>query len=377
MKKQNKPRVLKGGIKNAPIDSFEVFLRYFREEASKSEISKIAKSFLTRRKLPNIPDTEFQSRPHVVAAIYWSEDLKKEFEPRTVKRQVWVNDKKHFVEDTHFYDGKKTISNFLTEMSRHFSSKTTKQPATVQTKTNPILLLKAKTNRIVFDFLDNAFSNIFDGNPIETTNASEFMTAHDLPPKSIPFIIEQTKKWQNQYEDARNGKCPQAKEAFGHIPKKQLKIAIDFCNNLISQFETKKVASKNIRKARTPKKISSTKLVEKMSYLDKFDDLNIASISPESIVGAKVLLCYNTKNKKLLKFEAESNCTLSVKGSTLLFFDKEKSTEQTLRKPESVLPQFLAGTLAKTKKDINALTTKKAVPTGRINNNTILLRVYK
>jgi hypothetical protein len=66
-----------------------------------------------------------------------------------------------------------------------------------------------------------------------------------------------------------------------------------------------------------------------------------------------------------------------VKGTTLTNFEESKSIQKTVRKPETVLPGVItAGKVAlrKTLTDINAV---EQPMTGRINADTILLRVIK
>ena len=64
-----------------------------------------------------------------------------------------------------------------------------------------------------------------------------------------------------------------------------------------------------------------------------------------------------------------------VSGSTLKNFDKEQSIKIRLRKPNDILPLVLNKTPIQLQKELSALKTKVQVPNGRINNDTILLRV--
>ena len=64
-----------------------------------------------------------------------------------------------------------------------------------------------------------------------------------------------------------------------------------------------------------------------------------------------------------------------VSGSTLKRFDKEQSIKIRLRKPNDILPLVLNKTPIQLQKELSALKTKVQVPNGRINNDTILLRV--
>ena len=66
---------------------------------------------------------------------------------------------------------------------------------------------------------------------------------------------------------------------------------------------------------------------------------------------------------------------IGIKGSSLIGFDEHKSIQKTIRKPEEKLKEFKnAGKIALRKflEDINATDTKM---NGRINEDTILLKV--
>ena len=57
------------------------------------------------------------------------------------------------------------------------------------------------------------------------------------------------------------------------------------------------------------------------------------------------------------------------------FKDKEQSIKIRLRKPNDILPLVLNGTPIQLQKELSALKTKVQVPNGRINKDTLLLRV--
>jgi hypothetical protein len=66
---------------------------------------------------------------------------------------------------------------------------------------------------------------------------------------------------------------------------------------------------------------------------------------------------------------------LSVKGTSIIGFDENKSICKTIRKPEEKLKEFKAAGKVQLRKfldDINATDTKM---NGRINEETVLLKV--
>jgi hypothetical protein len=83
----------------------------------------------------------------------------------------------------------------------------------------------------------------------------------------------------------------------------------------------------------------------------------------------------DNKTRKLGKYVAASYQTLSVKGTTIVGFDADKSVSKTLRKPEEQLKEFAkAGKIALRTfmKEIKAVETKL---NGRIGIDILLLKV--
>ena len=128
-------------------------------------------------------------------------------------------------------------------------------------------------------------------------------------------------------------------------------------------------------KPRKKKAVSSDKLVAKLKYAKDFKELKLTSIRPTEIVGAEVLWVYNTKTRKLGKYVAEFGAQLSVKGSTIQNYDEGQSLAKTLRKPEQKLPELLKAGKVPLRKFLEEIKATAIKLNGRINADTILLRV--
>ena len=86
---------------------------------------------------------------------------------------------------------------------------------------------------------------------------------------------------------------------------------------------------------------------------------------------------FNTKYRTLQRYDALGPAGLSIKGTTLKGYDKDLSVGKKLRKPEQVLPRVLDGGKLILRKVIDEINSKESNPNGRINGDTILLRVIK
>lgn len=178
----------------------------------------------------------------------------------------------------------------------------------------------------------------------------------------------------------------QLKEGYSIYNTKQIKNKIQALQAVLTACDVVIKESKINRKSRKRKPKSAEKLVEKLKFLKTDDKLGLVSIQPTEIIGCNELWIYNVKTRKLGKYVASvidplgqnrEGSGLSVKGTTITGFKTEESIQKTLRKPEEKLKEFADSGKVKLRTfldDINAVDIKL---NGRINAETILLRVIR
>lgn len=181
----------------------------------------------------------------------------------------------------------------------------------------------------------------------------------------------------NELKQARDGMCDQLIEGYSFLSKKDMTAFIKFIETLIDDANlwqgVAKQISQNNRAPRVKKPKPAGKQVEKLQYLK--EDGNLKSILPTQIVGATQLWVYNTKYKTLGVYVCNNQHGFMVKGSTILNYDVNESISKTLRKPEDVIPSVLDLGKVALRKVLPSVRTKEKKLTGRINKDTILLRV--
>jgi hypothetical protein len=179
-----------------------------------------------------------------------------------------------------------------------------------------------------------------------------------------------------ELEELASGKgCEQLREGYSHRSKKQIKTFILFLTEIQNACTMLMQEAKVNRAPRAKKAVPAEKIVGKLKYMKTNEPLKLVSINPADILGAKELWVYNTKNRKLGRYVAKEYGDLSVKGTSITNFDENLSIQKTVRKPEDKLKEFKsAGKVALRKflDDINATDTKL---NGRINEETVLLKV--
>jgi len=167
----------------------------------------------------------------------------------------------------------------------------------------------------------------------------------------------------------------QLREGYSHRSRKQIKNLIAFYQEVMAACTMLGQEAKVNRKPRAKKAVPAEKIVAKLKYKKTDEPLKLVSINPADIIGTSELWIFNTKTRKLGKYIAAEFQTLGVKGTTITGFDEYKSIQKTVRKPEEKLKEFKAAGKVQLRKfldDINATDTKM---NGRINEDTILLKV--
>jgi len=167
----------------------------------------------------------------------------------------------------------------------------------------------------------------------------------------------------------------QLKEGYKHRSRKQIKNFITFLTEIQNACTMLMQEAKVNKKPRKTKAVSKDKLVAKLKFKKTDEPLKLVSVNPADIIGAQELWVFNSKTRKLGKYVAEEFKELGIKGTTITGFSEMKSVQKTLRKPVEQIKAFKeAGKVALRKflEDINAVDTKM---NGRINEDTLLLKV--
>jgi hypothetical protein len=177
-----------------------------------------------------------------------------------------------------------------------------------------------------------------------------------------------------EFEDVMNTSDDEVKEAYSNFTKVQLRKVKEFYDAIVA--ETNRGAEKKpTRKARKVKEKPASVIAAKVQYMKDFAELNLKSVLPEKIIGANQVWLYNTKTKLLGMYNADNAKGLTIKGTTIQNFNAETSSGKRLRKPEVTIKQVLDGGKIVLKKLLDGLTTKPSELTGRINPDTIIVRV--
>ena len=236
--------------------------------------------------------------------------------------------------------------------------------------------IKAKVGETILEDLDYMLDEWIKGES-PSIDVYEAMKAHLLPSQASKYVVEWANKYRDELQASIDKLDDQVVEGYSHLSTKRKKEFLKWYEGIIADAQRFGSNTKTVRKARAKKPVSLEKQISKLKYLKESPENKLVSINPSQIIGATELWTYNVKYKALTRYIAESGMGFEIKGTTLIKYDTNTSQTRKLRKPEQTLAEVLSSAKTKGIKAFAALTTKPSTPNGRINEDTIILKVSK
>ena len=368
--KKTKKKVLRArartGLAGIPVDKgFNAVKDYFHLQVDRKDCVSQVKTWI-KKNFPEPskyilanPEYHFSMTHHAATAFWYNNDLYK-------NNDADGNTAKEFLNN--LFD--KMIP--LIEKGKVIYEE--KQKANNIVSISPAVKLMRKINNTIMQELLDLEDKWIDGDDA-TINIYDRFKYHGLTNTAISHVKPMIEGWLLDYEDAYYKRCDQAVEGYSHLKRSTLNHRIKVCKAMLEDLERIRSATKATRNVKVKRPKSVDKQVAKVQYKKEDNDYKIVSINPIQIPTKTRLYAFNTKSKMVIEYITESVNGFEISGSTIKNFSKGLSRTICLRKPLDFLPIVLQ----KTPKQIDAawqtLKTKTKVPNGRINKDTILLRV--
>jgi hypothetical protein len=205
-------------------------------------------------------------------------------------------------------------------------------------------------------------------------NPYEFLQTVDAKSVHVNYMLEYYRPQRDEVVEALAGKDAQLNEAYRYLSKAALKRLVDFFETLIADMERVINNKKVTRKPRKAKVKTSDQLTKSVKYLPESNEYKIVSVNPEKLIGANQVWLFNTKYRVLSVYNALDG-GLTVKGTTLQNFNIQTSVFKRVRKPEEALQEIQKSGKVALRKLMDTFKTKASEGTGRINKDTIIVRV--
>lgn len=363
------------GISAAPLDKgYRAYQSYVHMEVDKKESSEVLKRYIKKHynkqdasyALAN-PEWKFTAMSHHVASANWLLcDLDREALVLTGSKDTGRTWEDALIE--YCNDLVTTGKTLYEEKQRAAQDQSNVITLTPQQK------LYNKINRTIMSDLDDLEDSWMDGEKTELNVYHQFKR-HGLAGSAVAPVRTVIEGWLLDYEDAYHKRCEQAVEGYSHLKRTEINRRIKCCQAMLDDLNKIKASAKATRTVRSKKPVAIDKQVQRLKYKKEDNDYKLTSINPAMLVGALCAFVFNTKYKTITKYVSDTG--LMVSGSTLKNINLEQSIQNSLRKPNEFLPIVLTKSETQIGKAWSELTTKSRIPNGRINGDTIILRVLK
>ena len=362
----------RSGLTGVPIEKgFDAVKEYFHLEVDKKDCISQVKTWVKKNHGPyakyilSHPEYMFAMTHDAATAFWYNNDIHKQYGESADNEKA-----------VQFWSSLMDKTILLIESGKEiYNKKKQEQKAKSNViSISPQMRLERKIRNTIMQELLELEDQWIEGEDT-TINLYDRFKYHGLTNTAISHVKPQVEGWLLDYEDAYYKRCEQAVEGYSHVKKSSLKHRINVCKSMLEDMERIKSASKATRTIKISRPKAADKQVSKLQYKNLDDEYKIVSMHPIGIIGKRRLYTFNTKHRELNMYYTDDPKGFQVSGSTLKRFDKEQSTKIRLRKPNDILPLVLNKTPIQLQKELSALKTKVQVPNGRINNDTILLRV--
>lgn len=235
----------------------------------------------------------------------------------------------------------------------------------------PVIDIQARVRdkaNVIITNLEEELDLVMDG---KAFSMYTFCQANELNAQILNIVADY---YRPQYDEIMSND-EQVQEAFGKRQKFWINFWQSFFDDIDRYVNNKKAVK--IRKPRERKAKSAVDLVKNLKYQKEEPSLKIVSVHPAEMVGCTQLWTYNTKYKKLTRYDSSGPSGIQVKGTTLIGYDQETSLSKSLRKPDISIQSLLGAGKVSLRKFMDEIKTVESKPNGRINQDTILLRVIK
>jgi hypothetical protein len=287
---------------------------------------------------------------------------------RCLSRGAWVP-------DTVFANFKERMNGFRDRLNTIVAEKNLAAPVIADTS-NVISIqerVQSKVDYFIME-LEAKFDDIWHEQSGEEFVPYTWMVENEVKPMHASKIAEYFKQRTADWIAIIESKDDYVKESYPRPRKEMIEGAKFF--GLVATDAEKLASNKSAaRKPRKKKPVSFEKKVKNLKFKKDDTENKLVSIDPVRIMGAQQLWVYNTKTRKLGVYTAKDDAGLAVKGSSIENYKYSESVSKTLRKPKDVLSRVLDGGKVVLRKVMGEINSKPVELNGRINKDTILLRV--
>jgi hypothetical protein len=191
---------------------------------------------------------------------------------------------------------------------------------------SPMKRLEQKVDSEVISHIDYALDEwTEDASNIASVHVATLLAGANIPAKGCQFVHKFLDRYINEGKEAYDKTCEQMVEGYSFFTRRELSKWIKTLEKMkadVSKYE--KANTKAIVRVKKVKPAGAQ--VRDMNY-----DKENSDVSAVKIPGSTHVVLFNQKTRKLQKYSALTRNGLSVRGTSIKDFDKDKSQQFTVR----------------------------------------------
>ena len=191
---------------------------------------------------------------------------------------------------------------------------------------SPMKRLENKVDAEVISHIDNALDDwTEDTKNITMVPVGSLLAGANIPAKGCQFVHNFLDRYITESKEAYDKVCDQMVEGYSFLTRSELRKWIKTLEKMKDEV-TKYEKSNKKAIIRTKKVKPAGMQVVNMKY-----DKQNSNVSAVKIPGSTYVVLFNQKTRKLQKYSALTRNGLSVRGTSIKDFDKDKSQQFTVR----------------------------------------------
>ena len=371
VKKKTVRSARRTGTAGAPLDKgFDAVKYYFHNEVDKKEGAECIKNYVKKtyskedqKIIFANPEYNFTMFSHYQAACFWLNTGMKPEDMYVKTGGPWIDSLGKWIN--------KLIETGVPLLAEKEAAKKLAGNVVIL---SPMQRLAKKVHETIMYELDDMEDLWIEGEDASIDLYTR-MKFHALGGSATKIPQEKIEGWLLDFGDAYHKRCEQAVEGYAHVSRKELKRRITLCELMLSDLDKIRSSTKASKTIKIKKPASLEKQIARLKFKKEDNEYKITSITPALIIGAMRIYTFNTKYKQITEYVTENPRGFEVSGSTLKGLNSSLSRQVSLRKPDEFIPIALKKSIKQIDDAWQKLTTKTKVPNGRINGDTIILRV--
>lgn len=269
-------------------------------------------------------------------------------------------------------DSKKFFKKTLKKYVKKYSSKVDDENEKTAKEKSPYDYLVSKANIIweesfecdIDQFMENFKDTEFEPYKKFKTEETPRKCALMIQKKIEPLITEISSAIEGEKDWA---------EAYSYMTKKQMN---DYKKYLCRLEESVSSYCNVKKKTRKPRKKKKSDVLKHFQYMKVSDEMKLASQDPQKIIGADYAVFFNTKNNRLIVLKSKNDEGLKIYRTSVQNFDETESFYMRIANIHTYIDGIMKANKKQTLKYIQDIKRKPVSTTGRINKDTLILKIY-